>query len=88
MKTFYPEIKGVSADFAKMIPIVSALMLDRYCWAWADGEAVKVCAPESTAFHKLPHKKACQVLNDVEAWLAAELGINANEFLKQHERAA
>ena len=87
VKTFYPEVTGVSADFAKMIPIVSAMMLNRYCWAWADGEAVKVCAPESTAFHKLPHKKACQVLNDVEDFVRT-LGIEPDEVLKEHERAA
>jgi hypothetical protein len=87
VKTFYPEIKGVSVDFAKMIPIVSAMMLHRYCWAWADGEAVKVCAPESVAFDKLPHKKACQVLNDVEEFVRT-LGIEPDEILKQTESAA
>ena len=87
VKTFYPEVKGVSADFAKMLPIVSAMMLNRYCWAWADGEAVKVAAPESTAFQKLPHKKACQVLNDVEDFVRT-LGIEPDEVLKQTEKAA
>ena len=87
VKTFYPEVKGVSVDFAKMIPIVSAMMLNRYCWAWADGEAVKVCAPESIAFEKLPHKKACQVLSDVEEFVRT-LGIEPDEILKQTETAA
>lgn len=87
MKTFYPEVNGMSADFAKMLPVVTALMLNRHCWAWADGEAVKVCAPESTAFNKLPHKKACQVLNDVEDYLHS-IGIDPDEVLKQNERAA
>jgi hypothetical protein len=87
VKTFYPEVKGMSADFAKMLPVVTALMLHRYCWAWADGEAVKVCAPESIAFNKLPHKKACEVLNNVEEFLRT-LGIEPDEVLKQNEAAA
>jgi hypothetical protein len=87
IKEFYPETKGVAADFAKMLPIVAAMMLHRYCWAWAEGDAVKVAAPESLAFDKLPHKKACQVLNDVEDYVR-NIGMDPNEVLKQHEAAA
>lgn len=87
VKTFYPEVQGMSADFAKMLPVVCALMLNRYCWSWADGEAVKVCAPESVAFDKLPHKKACEVLNAVEEFVRT-LGIEPDEILKQSETAA
>lgn len=87
IKTFYMTDESVADECAKVLPIVAAMMLHRYCWAWSDGNAIHVAAPESTAFDKLPHLKACAVYNDVEEYVRS-IGIDPDAVLKETERAA
>ena len=81
------SVEGDATEFARLVPVVSALMLHKYCWAWADGNSIKVCAPESTRFDKLSHKDACKVYDKVDEFVRT-LGIDPDQILKEHERAA
>lgn len=87
IKTFYLTNEDCAGELAHVLPIVTAMMLHRYCWAWTDGNAMHVAAPESMAFDRLPHLKACAVFNDVEDYLKS-IGIDPDAVLKEHEKAA
>lgn len=49
---------------------------------------VYIFTPKSIAFDKLDHKAACSLFDEIGAVIEAELGIKADELLKQHEAAA
>ena len=87
IKEFHPESDGVSAEFARMIPIITALMLNRYCWAWSEGDTIKVCAPLTTNFKDMKHEDACKVYDAVDAYLNS-IGIDPERLLKEQEQAA
>ena len=87
IKTFYLSDENIADECARVVPIVSAMMLHRYCWAWSDGNAIHVAAPESTAFDKLPHLKACAVYTAVEDFLRT-IGIDPEKVLDETEKAA
>lgn len=74
-------------EAARLIPIIAAAMLHRYCWAWAVENGIKVCAPESIAYEKLPHKDACKVFDDVEGYVRT-LGMDPDQLLEETEQAA
>ncbi len=87
IKTFYLTSDEIADECAKVVPIVTAMMLHRYCWCWTDGNAINVAAPQSTAFDKMPHGKACEVYSAVEDYVRS-IGIDPDKVLKETEAAA
>lgn len=87
IKEFFIAETAANEAVAHLIPIVSAMMLNRYCWAWVSGDGIKVCAPLTTNFKDMTHADACKVYDAVDEWLRAQ-GIDPDELLKQQEQAA
>lgn len=90
VKEFYACDKEASEDFARLIPVVAALMLNRYCWSWVEGDAIRVCAPLTTKFEgpdKMDHATACKVYDAVDEYLRS-IGIDPDQMLAEHEAAA
>lgn len=87
VKEFFIAETEANESIAQLIPIVSAVMMNRYCWAWVEGEAIKVCAPLTTNFREMKHADACKVYDAVDAYLIS-IGIDPEQYLKEQERAA
>lgn len=87
IKTFYMTSDDAADECAKVVPIVTAMMLHRYCWCWTDGNALHIVAPESMSFDKLPHAKACAVFSAVEDYVRS-IGMDPDQVLKETESAA
>lgn len=87
IKEFYVAETAANQSIAQLIPIVSAVMLNRYCWSWVSGDAIKICAPLTTNFREMPHKEACKVYDAVDEYLRS-IGIDPDQYLREHERAA
>jgi hypothetical protein len=47
-----------------------------------------VFTPKSIAFDKLGHKEACRLFDEVAGVLEAEIGIKADDLMREHEAAA
>lgn len=87
IKEFYLADTAANEDVARLIPVVAAMMLHRYCWAWVDGEAIKVCAPLTTAFRDMKHEEACKVYDAVDQYLLS-IGMDPEQLLRETEAAA
>lgn len=82
------DVGADAADVARMVPLIAATMLEKYCWAWPDGDGqIKVCAPLSIKFASLPHEDFCKLCDEVEAVILAETGMEAEHLLKAKEAA-
>ena len=89
IKAFFPDPDdGLNAHgLAKVVPIIITMMMNRYCWAWAEGDELRVCAPLSTKFTEMSHKDACVVYDAADAYILS-LGFDPDQLLKEHEGAA
>lgn len=87
IKEFYLTDKSANAEVAHVIPIITAMMLHRYCWSWVEGDAIRVCAPLTTKFSEMPHKEACKVYDAVDEYLRS-IGIDPEQLLSETEAAA
>lgn len=77
-----------ASEFAKLLPIVVASMLQKFSWAWPVSDTeLRVCVPESIAFDKMSHQEFCKLCDDVEAVIEAETGMRAADLLKASEAA-
>lgn len=87
IKTFH--VGGAEAsELARLLPIVTLMMLNKYCWCKADGvSAVQVCVPESIAFDKLEHADFCKLNDEVAAVIESETGLRADDLLRASEAA-
>lgn len=75
-------------DVARLLPIVTAIMLHRYCWAWSIGDnQLMVCAPLTTNFNDMKHQDACKVYDAVDAYLLS-IGMDPEQILAEAEKAA
>lgn len=52
------------------------------------GSTLRVFTPKSISFEKLNHRDACLLFDEIGAVIEAELGIKADELLRQHEASA
>lgn len=87
IKTFHVG-QNEAAEVARLLPIIAAMMLHRYCWCRTDGvSAVAVCVPESIAFDKMEHAAFCALNDEVEAVILDETGLKADDLLKASEAA-
>jgi len=87
IKTFHVG-KNEADEVARLLPIIAAMMLHRYCWCRTDGvSSVAVCVPESIAFDKLEHVAFCKLCDDVEAVIESETGLRADDLLTASEAA-
>lgn len=86
IKTFFLG-EAEASEMARILPIVAATMMNRYCWCRATDNAVAVCVPESIAFDKIEHSAFCAINDDVEAVIETETGMKADDLLKASEAA-
>lgn len=59
-----------------------------YAFIKSTAGRVHIFTPKSIAFDKLDHKAACTLFDEIGSVIQCELGIEADELLKQHEAAA
>jgi len=59
-----------------------------YSFVKATAGRVHIFTPESIAFDKLDHKAACKLFDEIGAVVEVEMGIRADDLLKQTEEAA
>lgn len=57
-------------------------------WIKPVDDTLIVFVPKSIAFDKLEHKAACRLFDEVASVIESEMGIKADELMKQHEAAA
>lgn len=58
-----------------------------YAFVKAASGKLIIYTPSSIAFDKLSHKAACKLFDEIGAVIETEIGINADELLKQTEAA-
>lgn len=76
-----------AAELARLVPIMTLMMLDRYSWAWPYEDGIRVCVPASVSFKSLPHAEACKVLDNVGQVLRDEAGLEPDDLLKDGDNA-
>ena len=86
VKTFY--LSEDATEYARVVPMVIATMLHKHAWCRARGNELHVSVPESIAFDKLGHHEFCKLNSDIDDIIKAELGIEADQLLRETERAA
>lgn len=60
-----------------------------YAFVQVDGDrALNVVIPKSIDYRRLSHRDACRLFQEVEDVIKAEIGIDPEALLKEHERAA
>ncbi len=87
VKSFYVLNDEEASDFARLLPMVTAVMLNRYCWAWAQGDELRVAAPLTTNFKDMSHKEACAVYDKADEFIRS-IGFDPDQLLKEAEKAA
>jgi len=87
IKEFYIAETAANESIAQLIPIVSAVMLHRYCWSWVSGDAIKVCAPLTTNFREMKHEDAYHVIDKMYEERHA-IGIDPEQYMREAEKAA
>ena len=81
IKEFY--LSEDATEAAKVVPVVVATMLNKYAWAWGEGNALKVCVPDSIAWDKCPHHLFCKISDDVSGVLEREAGLTAEDLMRE-----
>lgn len=80
------------ADFttAEAVALLQAAFHAAGAHSFVKGSAgsVHIFTPSSISFDKLSHKAACKLFDEIGAVVEAEIGIAADELLKQMESAA
>jgi hypothetical protein len=59
-----------------------------YAFVKAISGKLIIYTPSSIAFDKLSHKAACKLFDEIGSVIETEIGIKADELLKNHEAAA
>jgi hypothetical protein len=74
---------------ALLTAILSACDRDRdRFFIEADADLIVVKKADSIAYARLPHKRACEVFDEISHVLAAEIGMGAELLLRETKRAA
>ena len=81
VKTFY--LSEDASESARLIPFVIASMLGKYAWAWADGNTLRVCVPDTIAFDKCPHGLFCGICDAVADVILREAGLKSEDLLTE-----
>lgn len=88
INTFPLESKKEAEHFAKILPIITSLMLKKHSWCRTKGNELLVCVPLSIAHGECSHALFTQVCTDVDAIIKAETGLDPETLLKENEKAA
>jgi len=86
VKTFH--LDGDGDEFARLIPVIVATMLNKHAWCRAHGQELHVCVPESIAFDKLDHKAFCILNDNVDEVIRIETGLDPDRLLRETESAS
>ena len=85
------DMTNDASEAAKLLPIITAVMLRKHCWARANGSELQVCVPRSIAItgeHAVGHLEFCDINRDVDDIIRAETGLDPDQLLRERERAA
>lgn len=94
MRAGYREIgaqiplTGISRERAMLLAEASIRAAGAYAVPVIHGDTLVIFRPKSIAFDKLGHKDACALFDDVAAFIATEIGVPADQLLKEAETAA
>lgn len=88
INTFEMESNNEAKHLAKIIPIITALMLKKHSWCRAKGNELHVCVPMSIAHDECGHNLFTSICADVDEIIKAETGLDPETLLRETERAA
>jgi len=88
INTFPLESKKEAEHFAKILPIITSLMLKKHSWCRTKGNELHVCVPLSINHAECSHALFTQVCADVDAIIKAETGLDPETLLREQENAA
>lgn len=81
-------LTGMSKERAMLLAEAAIRAAGSYAVPVIHGDTLAIWRPKSIAFSKLGHKAACRLFDDVADVIRAETGIDPDELLREHERAA
>ena len=80
------EMSEDASEVARLIPVITAAMMGRHCWAKASGTTLHVCVPQSINYQTVGHQEFQKINDAVDEILRAEIGLDPDKLLT--ERAA
>ena len=72
-----------AGEAAKLLPIITATMMRKHCWAKAKGSELQVCVPISIDFKTVPQSEFARICGDVEEIIEAETGLQIADIMRQ-----
>ena len=83
INTFQLESDAEAAQFAKLIPIITALMLKKHSWCRAKGDEIHVCVPLSISYEDCGHNLFTHICADVDEIIRTETGLDPEQILRE-----
>lgn len=81
-------LADMTASEAKALLEAAFYAAGAYSFVKGTAGKVHIFTPKSIAFDKLDHRAACKLFDEIGAVIETEIGIKADELLKNHEAAA
>ena len=88
INTFQLESTNEAKHFAKILPIITSLMLKKHSWCRSKGNELHVCVPLSIAHGECSHALFTQICADVDEIIRAETGLEPETLLRENANAA
>lgn len=81
-------LTGMSKERAMLLAEAAIRAAGSYAVPVLHGDTLVIWRPKSISFDKLSHKAACRLFDEVSEVIRAETGIDPDQLLIEHERAA
>lgn len=81
-------LSGMQKERALLLVEAAIRGAGSYAMPVLQGDTLVIFTPKSIAFHALGHQAFTALNNDVEALIEQEIGVSADQLLREHERAA
>ncbi len=81
-------LTGMSKERAMLLAEAAIRGAGSYAMPIIHGDTLVVFRPKSIAFHKMPHAQFCALTDAVAEVIEAETGLQADDLLRETERAA
>lgn len=86
IKTFH--LTEDATELARVLPVITAIMLGKHSWTRANGNELLVCVPMSIAFDAVGHNEFGSISATVGEIIRSETGLDPDVLLKETETAA
>lgn len=70
-------------EFARLVPIITATMMRKHCWAKAVGSELHVCVPNSIDYTTVGHLEFQSINDAVDEIIRAETDLDPKQLLRQ-----